>query len=138
MATQAQEIAYPSLISQAKVLKLYWTTAHSKENCFIVSNFSDGIIVSDCTFQSYIHQINSIIVALSTVVTFKGNVNLTDNMTGIHSLSSGTAVFLRTTHPELKSSLNVTIGATVYFVNLTCSNHGAAVLWGEWSDKYWC
>ena len=104
-----------------------------KENCFIVSNYSDGIIVSDCTFQLYIHRINSIIEALSTVVTFKGNVNLTDSITGIHSsslLSSGTAVFLRTTHPELKSSLNITIGATVYFVNLTCSNEGGAV-YGE-------
>ena len=89
--------------------------------------------MSDCTFQSYIHRINSIIEALSTVLTFKGHVNFTDSITGIHSsslLSSGTAVFLRTTHPELKSSLNITIGATVYFVNLTCSNEGGAV-YGE-------
>ena len=101
-----------------------------KENCFIMSNFSDGIIVSDCTFQSYIHRINSIIEALSTVVTFKGNVNFTDSNTGIPSsspLSSGTAVFLRTTHPELKSSLNIATGATVNFINLTCSGSGGAV-----------
>ena len=31
-------------------------------------------------------------------------------------------MYLNTTRPELKSSLNITTGATVYFVNLTCSN----------------
>ena len=45
---------------------------------------------------------------------------------GNSSCPSGTAVFLRTTHPELKSSLNITTAATVYFVNLTCNNHGGA------------
>ena len=99
-----------------------------KENCFIVSNFSDGIIVNNSTFQSYRHQVNSIIVALSSVVTLAGNVNFTDSVTGIYpTYSSGTAVFLRTTHPELKSSLNITIDASVYFVNLTSDNHGGAV-----------
>ena len=42
----------------------------------------------------------------------------------------GTAMLLLTTQPELISSLNVTTGATVYFVNLTSDNGGggAAVL----------
>ena len=101
-----------------------------KENCFIVSNFNDGIIVSNSTFQSYRHQIKSIIVAYSSVVTLAGSVNFTDSVTGIHYNSSGTAVLLRTTHPELKASLNITTGATVYFVNLTSSDHGGAV-YGE-------
>ena len=102
-----------------------------KENCFVVSNFSDGVIVSNSTFQSYRHRVNSIIAAYSSVVTIAGNVNFTDSVTGIYpTYSSGTAVFLRTTHPELKSSLNITTGATVYFVNLTSNNHGGAV-YGE-------
>ena len=102
-----------------------------KQNCFIVSNFSDGIIVSISTFQSYRHQINSIIAAYSSVVILAGNVNYTDSVTGTYPLySSGTAVFLRITHPELKSSLNITTGATVYFVNLTSNNYGGAV-YGE-------
>ena len=101
-----------------------------KENCFVVSNFSDGIIVSNSTFQSYRHQVNSVIVALSSVVTLAGSVNFTDSVKGIihhpgHSL--GTAVYLKTTHPEFESSLNITTGATVYFINLTCSNYGGAV-----------
>ena len=41
--------------------------------------------------------------------------------------SSGTAVLLQTIHPEIKSSLNITTGATVYFINLTCSRYGGAV-----------
>ena len=41
-----------------------------------------------------------------------------------------TAVFLRITHPEFKPLLNITTGATVYFVNLICSNNGGAV-YGE-------
>ena len=105
-----------------------------KENCIIVSNFSDGITVSNSTFQSYIHQSNSIIEAISSVVTLAGNVNFTDSFTGFHSstYSSGTAVFLRTNvyHPEFKSSLIIATGATVYFVNLTSNNHGGAV-YGE-------
>ena len=40
-----------------------------KENCFIVSNFSDGITLSNSIFQSYKHQIRPIIMALSSVVT---------------------------------------------------------------------
>ena len=95
-----------------------------KENCFIVSNFSDGIIVSDSTFQSYRHQFMSIIMAFSSVVTLAGNVNFTDRLSIKERYSShthGTAIFLRTIHSELKSSLNITTGATVYFVNLT--NH---------------
>ena len=39
-----------------------------KENCFITSNYSGRIIVSNSTFQSYRHQINSIVVAFSSVV----------------------------------------------------------------------
>ena len=103
-----------------------------KENCFITSNYSDGISVNNSTFQSYKHQTNSIIVALSSVVTLTGNVNFTDCVTGINQpqYSSGTAVFLKTTNMEQKSSLNITIAATVYFVNLTCSNDGGAV-YGE-------
>ena len=100
-----------------------------KENCFIRNYLSNGIIVSNSTFQSYRHQLQSIITALSSVVTLTGNVNFTNSIKGIHSSldSSGTAVFLQTTHPELKSSLNITTGATVYFVNLTCDNYGGAV-----------
>ena len=100
-----------------------------KENCFVMSYFSDGIIVSNSIFQSYRHKLKSIIAALSSVVTLTGNVNFTDSITGIPSVinSFGTAVFLQTTHPEVKSSLNITTGATVYFVNLTCSYDGGAV-----------
>ena len=103
-----------------------------KENCFVRSNFSDGIIVSNSTFQSYRHRFDSIIEAYSSVVTLTGNVNFTDSVTGFNRsyLSSGTAVFLRTTHPEFKSSLNITADATVYFVNLTCNSKGGAV-YGE-------
>ena len=39
-----------------------------KENCFITSNYSGRITVSNSTFQSYRHQINSIVVAFSSVV----------------------------------------------------------------------
>ena len=89
----------------------------------------NGIFVSNSTFQSYRYPI---IGAYSSTVILKGNVNFTDSITGISraQYSSGTAVFLRTTHPELISSLNITTGATVYFVNLTCSNYGGAV-YGE-------
>ena len=101
-----------------------------KENCFIRSYSSDGIIVSNSIFQSYGHRLHSIIAVLSSAVTLIGNVNFTNSTIGINSSigsSSGTAVFLQTTHPELKSSLNITTGATVYFVNLTCNNYGGAV-----------
>ena len=95
-----------------------------KENCFIRSNLSDGIIVSNSTFQSYRHRLHSIIAAFSSVVTLAGNVNFTNST--IHS-SSGTAVYLKATHPEIKSSLNISTGATVYFVNLICGGDGGAV-----------
>ena len=101
-----------------------------KENCFVMSNLSDGIIVSNSIFQLYRHQLHSIIEAYSSVVTLTGNVYFTDSITvtGITSiLSVGTAVYLKATHPEVKSSLNITTGATVYFVNLTCSGDGGAV-----------
>ena len=103
-----------------------------KENCFVTSNYSDGITVSDSTFRSYKHQTNSIIVALSSVVTLTGNVNFTDSVIGLNQpqYSSGTAVFLKTTHPELTSSLNITTPANVYFVNLTSNKDGGAV-YGE-------
>ena len=97
-----------------------------KENCFISSNLSDGIIVSNSTLESYRHRPHSIIVALSSVVTLAGNVNFTNSTKVIHS-SSGTAVNLKTTHPELRSSLNITTGASVCFINLTCRGHGEAV-----------
>ena len=103
-----------------------------KENCFVRSNFSDGIMVNNSTFQSYRHRFYSITEAFSSVVTLTGNVNFTDSVTGFNwsYYSSGTAVFLRTTHPEFKSSLNITADATVYFVNLASNNHGGAV-YGE-------
>ena len=103
-----------------------------KENCFVTSNFGDDIIVSNSTFQSYRHQINSIIMSFSSVVALTGNVNFTNSIKGINTSlnSSGTAVFLKNTYPELKPSLNITAGATVYFVNLTCSWAGGAV-YGE-------
>ena len=62
-----------------------------KENCFVMSNRSNGIIVSNSTFQSYGHQLHSIIAALSSVVALAGNVNFTNGTIVIPS-SSGTAV----------------------------------------------
>ena len=97
-----------------------------KENCFIRSYFSDGITVSNSTFQSYRHQLHSIIAALSSEVTLAGNVYFTNSTVLIHS-SSGTAVYLKGAHPELKSSLNIITGATVYFINLKCNRFGGAV-----------
>ncbi|MCG8626757.1 MAG: hypothetical protein MJE68_32745, partial [Proteobacteria bacterium] len=97
-----------------------------KENCFVRSYYSDGIIVSNSTFQSYRHRLHPIIAAFSSVVILAGNVNFTNGTLGISS-SSGTAVYLQTTQPEIKSSLNITTGATVCFVNLTCSGDGGAV-----------
>ena len=104
-----------------------------KENCFVESDCSDGITVSNSTFQSYRHQTNSIILALSSTISLTGNVNFTDSVVGISpSLGVGTAVLLRTTstYPELKSSLNITTGATVYCFNLTSNSVGGA-LYGE-------
>ena len=101
-----------------------------KENCFVRSNLSDGIIVSNSIFQSYRHQLHSIISALSSEVTLTGNINFINSTIGIgypSMGSSGTAVYLKGTHPELKSSLNITTGATVCFVNLTCGGYGGAV-----------
>ena len=82
-----------------------------KENCFIGSESGDRIIVNNSTFQSYRHQNQPIIAALSSVI-FTGNVNFTDSSTvGDHSSfkgAFGTAVHLRiTTHPELESSQQV-------------------------------
>ena len=89
-----------------------------KENCFIVSNFSAGITIVNSTFQSYRHESGSMITAFSSVVTLAGYVNFTDGITGINRprYSSGTAVLLNTnsSHPDLKPSLNITTGATVY------------------------
>ena len=39
--------------------------------------------MSSSTFQSYKHRINSIFVALSSVITLTGNVNFSDNLTGL-------------------------------------------------------
>ena len=51
-----------------------------KENCFIESNFSGGIIVSSSTFRSYKHEYyNSIISSNSSVVTLMGKVSFTDS-----------------------------------------------------------
>ena len=94
-----------------------------KQNCVITSNFSDGIIVNNSTFQSYRHEINFIIVALSSVVTLTGNMNFTDSVTG-------TALFLESTHPDIHNSLlNISTGATVYFVNLVTCKYSYCV-WG--------
>ena len=102
-----------------------------KENCFIMSDFSDGIIVSNSTFQLYRHQLHSIIKACSSVVILTGNVNFTDSsIVGTHSSyrgAFGRAVYLETLHSELKSSLNIITGATVYFVNLKSFGGGGAV-----------
>ena len=100
-----------------------------KENCFVMSNLSDGIIVSNSTFQSYRHEFFSIITALSSVVTLAGNVNFTNGTPGIISISnsSSRAVYLETTQSEIKSSLKITRGATVCFVNLTCGGCGGTV-----------
>ena len=127
---------YPGIVESLSFIniigrgsKAFLDNCTFKENCAVTSNFSDGIIVNNSTFQSYSHQLNSIIVAFSSIVTLRGSVNFTDSVTGNNRryYSSGTAVFLRTTHPELKSFLNITTGATVYFVNLTCDHRGGAV-----------
>ena len=57
-----------------------------KENCFVTSYFSDGIIVSNSIFQSYRHKLHSIIAALFSVVTLAGkNVNFTNCTLGNYS-----------------------------------------------------
>ena len=102
------------------------------ENCFVVSNMSAGITVNNSTFHSYRHNFGSIILALSSVVTLTGYVNFTDSILGINfypknSASAAHAIYLKTTDPERKSLLDITMGATVFFVNLSCSSHGGAV-----------
>jgi hypothetical protein len=100
-----------------------------KENCFIVSNMSAGVIVSNSMFMSYRHKISSIIMAFSSHITLTGNISFTDSHTGIINVntSNGTAIFLTTTHTEIRSCLNITTGANVRFVNLSCSGLGGAV-----------
>ena len=100
-----------------------------KENCFIVGNLCNGITVCNSTFQSYKHQFRSIISVLSSVVTITGNVNFTDSIVGLQTsmLSSGTAIFLNTTHQESQSAVNITKGAMVYFINLECNYRGGAI-----------
>ena len=73
-----------------------------------------------------------VIIAYSSEVILTGSINFTDSVKGFNSfnLQSGTAIILRTTQPKFKSSLNISTGATVYFVNLKCNNYGAAV-YGE-------
>ena len=97
-----------------------------QQNCFIQDDLGAKITLNNSTFQSYRHEFGSIVVAFSSIITLTGNVNFSDSVTGIHrpEYSSGTAVFLRTTHPDQNSLLHI---ATVYFVNLSCSNFGAAV-----------
>ena len=107
-----------------------------KYNCFIVSNFSDGIIVNNSTFQSYRHRTKSIIAAFSSVVMLMKNVNFRDGFTGGFRPkvnSSSTTVFLRTTHPSYRSVLNFTRNAVVCFTLLTSYYWGGAV-YGENSD----
>ena len=130
---------YPSINETLSFISITGRRSHAlldnctfKENCFIRSDFSDGIIVSNSTFQSYRHQFYSIIFAASSVVTLIGYVNFTDSSTvgDISPIySSGTAVYLETTHDhsKLKSSLNIKTGAIVYFVNLTSVDDGGAV-----------
>ena len=91
-----------------------------KENNFVISNFSDEITVSNSTFQSYRH-LNSIFTVFSSVVTLKGHVNFTNNIKYTDTEVGGTAIFL------LKSLLNITTGATIHFVNLTCNGTGGAI-----------
>ena len=94
-----------------------------KENCFIESNFSAGIIVSSSTFRLYKHEYyNSIITSNSSVVTLMEKVNFSDSYMRVNKYSidsAGMAVFLKTyTHPEVRSSLNITAGAIVYVNNI--------------------
>ena len=100
-----------------------------KQNCFVVSNMSNGITVHNCIFQSYWHETGSVLAAYSSVVTLTGFVNITDTATGIYygNYSSGAAIFLRTTDTEFQSVLEITNGATVYITNSSCSVDGGAV-----------
>ena len=99
------------------------------ENCFIVSDTSAGINVSNSTFRSYRHVAKSIIVAYSSFIRLTGYVNFTNSTVGVlpKIVSSGTALFLQTTHRELNPSLSIATDAKVYFVNLTSTRDGGAV-----------
>ena len=99
------------------------------ENCFIVSNTSAGIIVNNSTFRSYRHVAKSIIVTDSSVIRLTGYVNFTNSTVRVLQKinSSGAALFLRTTHWELKSSLIIAARAKVHFFNLTSTRDGGAV-----------
>ena len=83
-------------------------------------------------FKSYRHGLNPMIMAISSVVTLTGKVQFTDSHAGVHQrmFSSNAAIFLKTIHPRFKSSLNITTGAAVYFIRLSCKYSGAAV-YGE-------
>ena len=100
-----------------------------KENCFVMSNLNANTIVSNSMFQSYRHKTGSIIMAFSSHITLTKNVSFTDSHTGIINvnISSGTAVFLTTTHTKIHSSLTITASANIRFVNLSCSGLGGAV-----------
>ena len=122
---------YPGINESLSIINITGTGTQAvldnctfKENCFIMSFIGGRIVVSNSIFQSYRHQSFSIIFADSSVVTLAGNINFTDSITGIPSsmIAFGTAVFL-----QRNSSLNITTGATVYFVNLTSSRGGGAV-----------
>ena len=103
-----------------------------KENCFIMSDSGVRITVSNSIFRSYNHQNISIITASSSVVKITGNVNFTDSIKVINpyeysTACCGTAILLKTINSQHRSSLNITSGATVYFVNLTCQGNGGAL-----------
>lgn len=89
-----------------------------KENCFIMSDSGVRITVSNSIFQSYNHRNISIITAFSSVVKITGNVNFTDSTKVINpyeysTACCGTAILLKTINSQLRSSLNITSGATV-------------------------
>ena len=90
-----------------------------KENCFVVSN-SAQILIIDSTFQSYRHELKSMIGAHYSIITLTGNVNFTEGFLG-NKPSSGSAVYL------WHSSLNISANSNVHFVNLTNNGQGGAV-----------
>ena len=101
-----------------------------KENCFIMSDSGVRITVSNSIYFN--HRNISTITAFSSVVKITGNVNFTDSIKVINpyeysTACCGTAILLKTVNPQFKSSLNITSGATVYFVNLTCQGNGGAL-----------
>ena len=100
-----------------------------KQNCFVVSNNTKGIIVNNSTFQSYCHESGSVLVAYSSVVTLTGFINISDVATGIYygNYSSGAAIFLRTITPKFPSILKIAKDANVCFINSSCSVGGGAV-----------